>query len=205
MIIRNSSASAAVMRPIARRVVRLGLVVLFCSGFVGMAAAQGSAAPSVDVGQKQAVSVVLVQFKVVTDAQGREQLVEASTVKPGDVLQYTATYTNNTSRAVTGLVADLPIPEGLEYLPKTARPGAALVKVAAKDGVFAAEPLMRKVGGKSEPVPYGEYRTLRWTLGQLPARGETAVSARAKVEVVVPQPPPTAPMPPDKAPSRTAS
>lgn len=205
MITKTSSASEALLLPAARRVVRLGLGVLLCTGFAGLAAAQGSAPAPADVGQKKAVTVVLAQFKVVTDAQGREQLVEASTVKPGDVLQYTATYTNNTGRAVTGLVADLPIPEGLEYQPKTARPGAALVKAATKDGAFAPEPLTRKVGGKSEPVPYGEYRTLRWTLGQLPARGETAVSARAKVEVVVPQPPPTAPVSPDKAPSRTAS
>jgi hypothetical protein len=32
---------------------------------------------------------------------------------------------------------------------------------------------------------------LRWTLGQLPAGGETAVTARAKVEIVVPPEPKT--------------
>lgn len=133
---------------------------------------------------KNAVEIVLVQFKVVKDGQGREQLIAADSVKPGDVLEYRATYTNRTGKAVTGLVANLPLPEGLEYLPKTAKPGPALVKAAANNGQFAVEPLSRVVNGRAEPVPYSEYRALRWTLGQLPANGVTAVSARARVETV---------------------
>lgn len=155
---------------------------------VGLAAAQ-VASTAVAVDQKKSVTVALAQSKVVTDAKGKEQLVAADSVKPGDVLEYTATYTNHTGKTVTGLMANLPIPEGLEYLPKTAKPGATLVKAATRDGAFAAEPLMRIVNGKSEPVPYNEYRSLRWTLGQLPANGSTAVTARAKVEAVVPPAP----------------
>lgn len=132
------------------------------------------------------VDVVLKQSKVVRAADGVEQLQDASSVKPGDVLEYTATYTNNTGKAVTGLVANLPIPEGLEYVEKSAKPGATRVTAAVKGGVFAPEPLMHKVGAKTEPVPYADYRALRWTLGQLPANGVTAVSARARVPVVAP-------------------
>lgn len=184
----------------AARVVA-GFVLLM--GLAGLASSQSatSSAPAPakpPAQQSQAVAVVLSQWKIVTDAQGKEQRVEASGVKPGDVLEYTATYTNRTSQAVSGLVADLPIPEGLEYLPRTARPGANLVTAATRDGVFAAEPLTRKVNGQTETVPYSDYRTLRWTLGQLPARGETAVTARAKVEAVVPPAPPASP--PGKAP-----
>ena len=158
------------------------------TGFAGAAAAQ-SAPAAAEAAQKKAVAVVLTQSKVVKDAQGREQLVDASSVKPGDVVEYRATYTNNTGKPVTGLVADLPIPEGLEYQPRSAKPGAGLVQAGTKDAVFGAEPLMRKAAGnKTEPVPYADYRSLRWTLGQLPANGSTAVSARAKVEVAVPPP-----------------
>ncbi|MGJ7491357.1 hypothetical protein [Variovorax sp. ZT4R33] len=140
-----------------------------------------------------AIAVELQQHKVVKAADGKEQLLDAASVKPGDVLEYTATYTNKAGKPVSGLVADLPIPEGLEYLPRSAKPGATLVKAAVKDGEFAAEPLMRKArDGKAEPVPYSDYRALRWTLGQLPAGGVASVSARAKVEVVVPPAPKTA-------------
>lgn len=193
MSIGSSSQLNSFMSPVVRLTVRLGLGlgVAMTLGLGGLAAAQGTkAAPApTEAAQKKTVAVVLTQAKVVKDAQGKEQLVAADSVKPGDVLEYTATYTNHTGKNVTGLVANLPIPEGLEYLPKTAKPGATLVKVATKDGAFAAEPLARTVNGKSEPVPYNEYRSLRWTLGQLPANGSAAVTARAKVEAVVPPAP----------------
>lgn len=182
------SCVKSIRRPLRsmRGALRLGAcaVMLAMLGTAGIAAAQ-SASTAAPV-QKKIVEVVLVQSKVVQDAQGKEQLVAADSVKPGDVLEYRATYTNNTGKAVSGLVANLPIPDGLEYLPKSAKPGATLVKVAAKDGQFAVEPLSRTVNGKAEPVPYNEYRSLRWTLGQLPANGVTAVSARARVEEAAP-------------------
>ena len=129
-----------------------------------------------------AVQVVLTQAKVVSDSQGREKLVAADSIKPGDVLEYRATYVNHGGKAVNGLVANLPIPEGLEYLRKSASPGASLVTAATRDGKYAPEPLVRLTHGKPEPVPYSEYRALRWTLGQLPAKGQMAVTARVRVE-----------------------
>ncbi len=174
-----------------RRISSLGACAFLLAGltgFTGAAAAQS--APALEATQKKAVAVVLTQSKVVKDAQGKEQLVDASSVKPGDIVEYRAVYTNNTGKPVTGLVADLPIPEGLEYQPRSAKPGASLVQAATKEAVFGPEPLVRKAASnKIEPVPYADYRSLRWTLGQLPANGSTAVSARAKVEVVVPPAP----------------
>lgn len=207
MSIGSSSQLNSFMSPVLRLTVRLGLGlgVAMTLGLGGLAAAQGTqAAPApAEAVQKKTVAVVLTQAKVVKDAQGKEQLVAADSVKPGDVLEYTATYTNHTGKTVSGLVANLPIPEGLEYLPKTAKPGATLVKAATKDGAFAAEPLARVVNGKSEPVPYNEYRSLRWTLGQLPANGSAAVTARAKVETVAP-PVPAAAAPAAEKVARTA-
>ncbi len=137
-----------------------------------------------------AIAVELTQNRVVKNEKGEEQLVDAAAVKPGDVIEYRATYTNRSTKNVTALIGDLPIPEGLEYIPRSARPGAALVKAAADDGIFSSEPLMRALpDGKKEPRPYSDYRALRWTLGQLPAGGVTTVSARARVEIVVPKVP----------------
>jgi uncharacterized repeat protein (TIGR01451 family) len=181
----------------------LGAGVLLMTFIMGPALAQPAIGTDVGgapaVGAPKTVAVILTQFKLFTAADGTEQWQDATSVKPGDVVEYRATYTNNTGRAVTGLVADLPIPEGLEYLPKSAKPGALLVTAAARDGVFAAEPLTRNVGGnltgKTEPVAYADYRSLRWTLGRLPASGVTAVSARAKVQIVVPPAPKVAAAP----------
>lgn len=190
------------------RAVRLGVGILLGAACAFAAVAQ-TGSPLAKAMETTAVPAVvtveLQQSKVVQATDGKEQLLDAASVKPGDVLEYTVTYTNKTGKPVSGLVADLPIPEGLEYLPRSAKPGATLVKAAAKDGAFAAEPLMRKTrDGKAEPVPYSDYRALRWTLGQLPAGGVASVSARAKVEVVVPPVPKTASATPPATPSASA-
>ena len=175
----------------ARLAARISAGVLIMTVVAAPALAQPTVAKEAAAAAEKKVLVVLTQSKVVKAADGTEQLQDAASVKPGDVVEYKATYTNNTGKAVTGLAANLPIPEGLEYLPKSAKPGAALVKAATSNGVFAAEPLTHTVAGKTEPVAYGDYRALRWTLGQLPANGVTAVSARAKVQIVVPPAPKT--------------
>ncbi len=163
-------------------------------------------APAATPTRPPAIVVELTQHKVIKNERGEGQLVDAASVKPGDVIEYRATYTNKSAQVVTGLVGNLPIPEGLEYLPRSAKPGADLVKAAAEDGVFAAEPLLRTLpGGKKEPLPYADYRALRWTLGRLPAGGVTAVSARARVEVAGPAKPAEAPVATSGLPTSAAS
>lgn len=193
MSIKNLSICPALRQKsaISRMALRLGASVLLMTAMVVPALAQPAVAKAAQAAEQKKVAVVLTQSKVVKAADGTEQLLDASTVKPGEVIEYKVTYTNDTGKTVTGLIANLPIPEGLEYVPKSAKPGATLVKVAAKDGVFAAEPLTHMVSGKTVPVAYEDYRSLRWTLGRLPANGVTVVSARAKVQVVVPPEPKT--------------
>ena len=137
--------------------------------------------------KKEAVLIQLTQKRVVASPQG-EKLEDAASVKPGDVIEYRATYTNVSKQAVQGLVAKLPIPEGLEYLPKTAKPFNATLQAAGRDGQFGVEPLQRKAAdGSVQTLPYTEYRTMRWSIGQLNAGASVVVSARAKVEGAAPQ------------------
>ncbi len=138
------------------------------------------------VDKKDAVVIQLTQKRVVSGPQG-ERLEEMGSVKPGDVIEYRATYTNVSKLPVQGLVAQLPVPEGLEYMPKSAKPYSAALQMAARDGQFAAEPLQRKLAdGSVQPLPYNEYRTMRWNIGQLNAGASVSVSARAKVEGATP-------------------
>ena len=91
-------------------------------------------------------------------------------------------------QTVQGLVATLPIPQGLEYLPKSAKPFNASLQMAGRDGQFGVEPLQRKAAdGSAQALPYTEYRTMRWSIGQLNAGASVVVSARAKVEGAAPQ------------------
>ena len=135
------------------------------------------------------------QRKVVV-SDGRERLETADNVKPGDVIEYVATFRNTGSATLTGLVATVPVPSLTEYLPGSAKPAAAL---ASLDGVkFAPVPLMRKVrlaDGKEvdQAVALRDYRALRWNAGDLGAQKSVSYSVRVKVLEDTPTPVPAAP------------
>jgi uncharacterized repeat protein (TIGR01451 family) len=121
----------------------------------------------------------------VTRIEGdREQLQPARTVKPGELLQYTAVYTNAGRTPVRQVVATLPIPAGTVLAADTKLPEAAHASVDGK--TFAPMPLMRKAkaaDGRTVdvPVPLSEVRFLRWPEQQIAADGQYAVSARVRV------------------------
>jgi len=130
----------------------------------------------------QPLETRLVASKVVV-VEGRETLVEATSAKPGDVIEYTATYRNAGKDPVKGLVATLPIPSQTEFIPRTARPARAM---ASADAITYADiPLMRTVtrDGKpvEEPVPYREYRAIRWSAGELGGGKTASFTARVRV------------------------
>ena len=52
--------------------------------------------------------------KVVKAADGREELASADAAKPGDVLEYTATFRNTGKTTLTRVEATLPIPDNVE-------------------------------------------------------------------------------------------
>lgn len=121
--------------------------------------------------------------KVSRSADGREQLVPASAVKPGDVLEYVVTYRNRSAAAVTDFAATLPIPEATEFMSGSEHPAGARASIDSRD--FAAVPLKRKVhrDGRDmeEAVPLHEYRALRWQVPRLGAGESLTYTARVKV------------------------
>ena len=87
----------------------------------------------------------------------------------------------------TNLVATLPVPEGMSYLPKTSTPAVATASLDGKR--FAPLPLTRWVrlsdGTRVQrQVPYEEYRFLRWNLNALAAGDRAVVQARMSVNPV---------------------
>lgn len=140
---------------------------------------------------KGPVKVVLTQARVEMEG-GKEKLGDASTVKPGDVIEYRAVYTNTSNSAVRDLEANLPVPEGLEYVPRSAKSDTKVaVRVISRDGQAGVEPLMTVKDGKSVEVPYAEYGLLRWHVGSLQAGRSVSVSARARVASAPVLPPPS--------------
>ena len=131
------------------------------------------------------LSVMLEAHKVILAAGGKERLVTAADARPGDVLQYRATYTNVSKKPLRAVMATLPVPaSGVEYLLDSATPSGA--EASINGAQFAPAPLQRQVklpDGKQEqrPIPAAEYRFLRWPLGDLPAGASKTVSARVRI------------------------
>lgn len=127
---------------------------------------------------KDPVSIELVAYKLSTNIKGEVEAQAATQAKPNDVIEYRATYTNNTDKTIKGLQATLPIPPDTQFLAKSSPAQAQ----ASTDGVnFAAMPLKRKVGGQTVNVPLQEYRALRWTIAELPAGKSVVVTAQTRV------------------------
>jgi uncharacterized repeat protein (TIGR01451 family) len=130
------------------------------------------------------VKVSLTAHRILTSSTGKETLAPADHAKPGEVIEYQALYTNQGHTGVRQMVATLPIPAGMQYLPTTAAPTQALASVDGQH--FEAIPLKRQVrlaNGTDalRDVPYGEYRYLRWTLGDMAAGSSRTVHARVRV------------------------
>lgn len=132
---------------------------------------------------KDAVTIALQAHKV-TEQKGREVLVVAQEAKPGEVIEYRATYTNRGAESVREVWATLPIPVGLELILPSVAPAKLLASTDGK--AFAPVPLMRREKNAAgaevlREVPASEYRQLRWSLGTMPAKQSRTVVARARV------------------------
>lgn len=148
-----------------------------------------SAQPAGSAGAAKApVSVELQAFKVVRDADGREQLQSAARAKPGDVLEYRAVYANHSQKEVKNLQATLPIPTATQVLLDSASPKGVS---ASSDGRnFAPAPLMQTVtlpGGVKQvrALPMSAYRALRWPVGTLAAGQNVVVRARVRLNATL--------------------
>lgn len=133
------------------------------------------------------VTVTLTANRMITKSGGAEVAAPATEARPGDVIEYRASYRNPGDSRVHGVSATLPIPAGTEYVAHSASPAAPL---ASLDGLtFAPTPLTRRVrlaDGHEliQEIPLAEYRALRWTLGNLAAHGQQVVRARVRVTPV---------------------
>jgi uncharacterized repeat protein (TIGR01451 family) len=119
---------------------------------------------------------------------GKPVLKPAGDGKPGETLQYSATYRNTGTAAAAKLLATVPVPPGTTFIAASAEPAQAQ---ASTDGTtFAPIPLTRLVkqadgSTRKEPVPLADYRALRWEIGTLAAGATTVVSLRTRIDAPV--------------------
>ncbi|HET9283753.1 MAG TPA: hypothetical protein VFR24_17500 [Candidatus Angelobacter sp.] len=130
------------------------------------------------------VKVELKASKIVV-VNGTEQRQSADKAAPGAIIEYAAEYKNTAKASVSNVVATLPVPSGMEYLPDTAEP--AQVMASTDDHNYSPVPLKRSVRGADgkmveQLVPFSEYRSLRWKLGDIQGQSSKSVKARMKVK-----------------------
>jgi hypothetical protein len=124
-------------------------------------------------------------------ATASSDAVSLQYVRPGNVVEYHAQYTNASTEAVR-VQALLPVPAHTEYIAYSARSsGNFAVHMAAANGEYAAEPLQQSVVDTQQqkisvPVPYAQYRAVRWQLGLLAPGKSEWVALRVRVAQVAP-------------------
>lgn len=144
----------------------------------------GSLLASSALAQTNPVTSNLVARRVDT-VDGKQVLVPADAVKPGDLVEYATTYRNTSTRSIEKLVANVPVPTGTTFVAGSAVPAAAQASV---DGTrFAAVPLTRTVrlpdgSTRQQAVPLADYRFIRWDIGTLAAGAEATVRMRVRVD-----------------------
>lgn len=128
---------------------------------------------------------VALKAQRVSVVDGKETLAPAEKVKPGDVVEYRATYRNAGDQPARQVMATLPVPAGMEFVGRTASPKR--LEASLDGNTFAQVPLTRRVkqaDGREvvRVVPASEYRWLRWPIGTLDPQGSRTVVARMKVQ-----------------------
>lgn len=130
-----------------------------------------------------AIDVQLTIMKIET-LSGKETLVIAQTIRPGDLLLYEIVYKIKGQDKVLELLAQLPIPVGMEYVTDSAQPPQVL---GSLDGVdFLPFPVPGEGGrvGMPKEISSAKCKMLGWTKRGLSPGDEFAVSARLKVDFI---------------------
>ncbi|MGI4815324.1 MAG: hypothetical protein ACRYG5_01935 [Janthinobacterium lividum] len=159
------------------------------------------------------IDVALTAFKVVKGRHG-EQFVDAASARPGDVLEYRAVYRNHSQAPLRAVVGSLPVPKGTRYVLGSARPANAIGHTA--DGRDEALPVAMRTapaipaaasladaasaGGQTDSQATADYRSLRWTLGDMAGGATRSISARVRIDTASAAGPASGP-PPHRPPS----
>ncbi len=152
---------------------------------------RASTTPTTSAALSEPIRAALARKKVVVKA-GVEVLENADAVKPGDIIEESATYSNVSDKTISQFVAQLPVPSNTELILNSLKPSLAL---ASLDGAqFAPVPLKRPAPQPSSPqkgallaatvlvpIPLVQYRFLRWSQNEVSPGKSVTVSARFRV------------------------
>lgn len=155
----------------------------FCTLALCLAAGPLFAKPKIELSIAQAKEVVEVKGGVKV-----ARLVPVKEASPGDVLEYTLTYTNSGDELAKDAAIDDPIPKGASYLAGTAAGEGAEITFSTDGGKTYAPAVKltyetRSATGQVEKrtATPSDYTHVRWTVKSIPPSASGKVSFRVRV------------------------
>ena len=126
------------------------------------------------------ITTVVQKVEVTTDASGATQreLVEATTVVPGDSVVYTITFENTGDQAAENVTITNPVPANLTYEPGTAFGPGSEIQFSVDGGreYGAPEALTVTEDGEVRTAQPEDYTHIRWVMSDDLAAGAQGVA-----------------------------
>jgi uncharacterized repeat protein (TIGR01451 family) len=114
------------------------------------------------------IETYVVDQRTQPDGSVQEQFVEASTARPGQIVEYRiiATNTGDTTLPPNTVIITGPVPQSTRYVEGSATPSSEeiLTEYSADGQTFSVPPVTVMRNGNRTAVDPDEYRAVRWTL-----------------------------------------
>lgn len=131
------------------------------------------------------LSLKMTAQKEVKVLKNGKEVVEArpaKTMGAGETMLYTITYTNvGDSDAMNAVISD-PVPQGMVYIPGSARGAGAQVAFSIDGGKTFQKTPKQVVGGKERDAAPDMYTNIKWMIKKIGPKGSGSVSFKAKVK-----------------------
>ncbi len=147
--------------------------------FVSSAQANELKAIQLTMTASEEVEVINPQGKIVF------QLIEPSSVVPGDTVVYITKYHNQNSQPATNVVITNPIPKHLVYVQDSAKKNGMTVCYSSNQGNHFAlqqELIINNKDGSTRLATAADYTHIRWTIRSVATDGQGTVSFKARVK-----------------------
>lgn len=137
---------------------------------------------------KPRLEISIGQAKELIESGKKPRLVPIKAASPGDVVQYTLTYSNKGDEVANDAVIDDPIPKGTTYLADSATAEGAEIAFSSDGGKTYAAPVkltyeVRLPSGEVEKrsATPADYTHVRFIIKRVPAGTSGTVAFRVRV------------------------
>lgn len=122
------------------------------------------------------LAVELKAFAVEDVPGGKPKLTAVEVVKPGQLIEYQAVFTNVSDKALNGVAPEIPVPTGMTLVLESIDPEE--YTLSTNGTLFVKGPLLDATG---KPLGAEHVRSVRWAPAKLEAGSAITTRLRARV------------------------